>query len=49
MAITALQDVFSYLDADGRRQAAELVKAVLAGADGSGAASGAGGVMRDYE
>lgn len=39
MAITALQDVFSYLDADGRRQAAELVKAIISGADGSGAAS----------
>ena len=36
MAITALQDVFRYLDADGRLQAAELVRAVMAGLDGAG-------------
>lgn len=39
MAITSLQDVLRYLDADGRLQQAELVKAVLAGADGSALAS----------
>lgn len=39
MAITSLQDVLRYLDADGRLQQAELVKAVLAGKDGSGLAS----------
>ena len=39
MAITALQDVFRYLDADGRLQAAELVRAVIAGLDGTGVVS----------